>query len=122
MKVNILKAGMTALASIFLSWMGVAVAQAESQIDPQTTAALDRSMEGLREHRMPDGSVHMHLNGRFRHATVAYVDENGVVAKTCTADLDHAELLVSGALPGAEPKRPLPLLKPAVLESKGRQQ
>ena len=120
MKMKSLTAWLSAMASIALSWAGVAGAS-ESSVGAQTAAALNRSTEGLIEHRMPDGTVHMHLAGRFRHATFARVDESGRVVSTCTADLDHAELLVSEALPAPEPKRTLPLLTPAVMPPKGQQ-
>lgn len=122
MKIKSLKAGVMALVSILLSWTGVTAAQSETRVDQPTAAALNRSTEGLQEHKMPDGTVHMHLAGRFRHASFARVDATGEVVKTCTADLAHAELLVSGALPAAEPKRQLPMLTPAVLPSKEQQQ
>lgn len=120
MKMKSLIAWLTAMASIALSWAGVAAAASETQVGAQTAAALNRSTEGLIQHTMPDGTVHMHLAGRFRHATFARVDESGKVVSTCTADLDHAELLVSEALPAPEPKRTLPLFTP-VAPKKGRQ-
>jgi hypothetical protein len=56
--------------------------------------SLLRSKRGLVVLRNKDGVSQLHLQGRFQHATVAVVDENGVARASClsgSASDDAAE-------------------------------
>lgn len=67
----------------------------EFQLDAETREALRRDSEGLVEIHHPDGSVSVNLQGRFQNATVAYIDENGVVT-ICTEHAHDAARALDG--------------------------
>jgi hypothetical protein len=52
---------------------------------------LSRSAEGLEEVRHPDGSVSVHLDGRFMNASVARIGADGKVETLCAESLDEAQ-------------------------------
>ena len=56
-----------------------------------------RSDEGLVPELRPDGSVRVHLDGRFRSASVARINADGVVETLCTEDLGEAQAFLDGA-------------------------
>jgi hypothetical protein len=58
----------------------------EFELDAETREALRRDTEGLVMQHHADGSVSVNLKGRFQNATLAHIDENGVMT-ICT---DHA--------------------------------
>ena len=64
--------------------------------------ALDRSHAGLEEVRLPDGSAHIHLDGRFMCAIAVRVEPNGTVVKTCVASREEAEKFLNAK--GVEPE------------------
>ena len=60
------------------------------EIDAETENALRHDNEGLELKRHPDGSVSMDLQGRFQSASVARIDENGVVT-ICSDNVENVE-------------------------------
>ncbi len=73
----------------------VGLASAAETLDPGTIEALRRDTEGLHPEYRADGSVRVHLQGRFQSASVAHIGPNG---KTflCSDEADH----VAGHLQG----------------------
>jgi hypothetical protein len=60
--------------------LGTRPAQASPlSLDPGTREALRRDSEGLVEVHHPDGSISMHLQGRFQSATVVRIGDDGKV-------------------------------------------
>jgi hypothetical protein len=82
-------------------YMTVKVAGREVQVDPQTgkikpltpaeaqeladglKTMLNKSTEGLEEVHNADGSVSVDLKGRFQNVTIARVNEDGTLEKSC---------------------------------------
>jgi hypothetical protein len=62
----------------------------EFELDAETREALRRDTEGLVMQHHPDGSVSVNLKGRFQNATIAHIDENGVMT-ICTDHAHHAQ-------------------------------
>lgn len=58
-------------------------AQEAEQLAPGLKKMLNKSADGLTEVQNADGSVSMDLEGRFRHVTVARVNEDGTVTTSC---------------------------------------
>ena len=58
--------------------------------------ALSRSSAGLVPVRRPDGSVSVHLQGRFMSASVVRLEADGTVKTLCTDDLEQAERFLAG--------------------------
>lgn len=56
-----------------------------------------RSDEGLVPELRSDGSVRVHLDGRFRSASVARINADGAVETLCTEDLGAAQAFLDGA-------------------------
>lgn len=74
-------------------------AGAPAALDPATREALSRDAEGLVEVHHADGSVSIHLQGRFQSATVAHIGEDGRVT-ICTDDAHHAQDVLDGTVGG----------------------
>ena len=74
-----------------------------AQTDGDKSAAmanmLSRSSAGLEEIRRPDGSVGVHLQGRFMSASVARLGEDGSVETLCTEDMTVAEEFLNASKP-----------------------
>lgn len=64
-------------------------------LDAATAEALRRDTKGLKQTFHPDGSVSVHLQGRFQNVSVARIDENGKVV-ICTEDADHVNGVIEG--------------------------
>lgn len=103
--------------SVLLSW--TVTAETSGLLDDKTAASMDRSAKGLQQHTMPDGTVHMHLDGRFRHATVARVNDSGQIQMLCTGDVAQAEQFLLGETQSPEPKRTAPVLTPQIPKTLG---
>lgn len=58
--------------------------------------ALSRSSAGLVPVRRPDGSVSVHLQGRFMSASVVRLEADGTLKTLCTDDLEHAKGFLEG--------------------------
>ena len=62
------------------------------ELSPQEQQMLSRSDVGLHSEYLPDGTVIVNLQGRFRHFAVATVNKDGAVKTNCVGDqpiLDH---------------------------------
>jgi hypothetical protein len=70
-------------------------------LDPATRDALRRDAEGLVEEYHADGSVSIHLQGRFQSATIAHIGEDGRVT-ICTDDEHHAQSVLDGNVAGEQ--------------------
>ncbi|HEV8428216.1 MAG TPA: hypothetical protein VGQ41_09980 [Pyrinomonadaceae bacterium] len=90
-------------------------AQEAEQLAPGLKKMLNKSADGLTEVQNADGSVSMDLEGRYRHVTVARVNEDGTVTTSCVDNpraaasalgIDPKLLGVEGT-PGA-PTKPAP--------------
>jgi hypothetical protein len=68
---------------------------AELALDPDTQNALRRDSEGLVEVRHPDGSVSIHLQGRFQSVSVARINDDGTVV-VCTDDAEGVSRALQG--------------------------
>ena len=73
------------------------------QLDAETENALRRDSEGLEFKHHADGSVSVDLQGRFQHASVARIDENGkiIVCSDNAANVERSlnETVVHSATP-----------------------
>jgi hypothetical protein len=70
----------------------VSVAPLSTPLDAQTLEALRRDTEGLKETFHPDGSVSVHLQGRFQSVSVARIDQNGK-ATICSENIEQIEAM-----------------------------
>jgi hypothetical protein len=93
-----------ALGAIPVTTAGVAdEREAVRHLSATMQRALDRSHAGLQEVRLPDGSAHIHLDGRFMCAIAVRVEPGGTVVKTCVASREEAERFLY-APKGVEPE------------------
>lgn len=60
------------------------------RLEQPLSEALSRSDEGLRQMTLPDGSVRVDLQGRFRHLNAARLGRSGEIEQICA---DHFHLL-----------------------------
>ena len=67
--------------------------------------ALSRSSEGLVEEKRADGTVGIHLQGRFQTVSVARINADGDVVKDCAVSPETAAELLEGKAPMATEKR-----------------
>lgn len=58
---------------------------------PELQEMLSRSTDGLVRVLHPDGSISVHLQGRFQSASVARIDSNGKLHTSCVDNADHAD-------------------------------
>jgi hypothetical protein len=79
----------------------VGAGEIELALDADTREALRRDAEGLKETLHENGAVSIHLQGRFQSASIAHLDENGVVS-ICSDHADHAERALNQAAPARE--------------------
>ena len=70
-------------------------------LDPETLEALRRDTDGLTPVVHPDGSVSLHLQGRFQSASVARIDGDGTVV-ICSEHADDATAVLEGRIAPAE--------------------
>jgi len=71
---------------------GLKISSAPLTLDGATAESMRRDDEGLKEVRHANGAVSIHLQGRFHHASVAQIGDDGKVY-VCTddvKDVDHA--------------------------------
>jgi hypothetical protein len=59
-------------------------------LDAETLQSLRRDAEGLVQVHHPDGSVSVHLQGRFQNVSVARIDKNGKLV-ICSEDIDQID-------------------------------
>ncbi len=63
---------------------------------PELEIMLSRSDDGLVEEHLPNGTVRVHLQGRFQNATVAHIGQDGTVHTRCSDQLHELEGHLSG--------------------------
>lgn len=73
--------------------VGVSTGPTALPLDPDTKEALRRDTDGLVQEYHPDGSVTVHLQGRFQSASVARIGEDGKLV-ICTDEADGVERAV----------------------------
>jgi len=66
--------------------------------------ALDRSTEGLAPVQHPDGAVSVDLQGRFRSATVARINDDGQLETTCVDGQAQADAFFAGDASTTKPE------------------
>ncbi len=66
--------------------------------------ALNRSIEGLRPFELKNGGRGIHLEGRFQHALVARVKEDGSLEIVCINHPHEAEALLKRRSTPADPQ------------------
>lgn len=69
----------------------------ELQAEHELQEMLSRSIEGLYEEVLPDGTVKVNLQGRFQNAAIAVIDDDGNLHTTCTEHHDGAQAALQGA-------------------------
>jgi len=65
--------------------------------------ALSRSTDGLVTVEHPDGSMSVHLQGRFQNASVARIDSSGKLHLSCVDSPEAADGRCQHAQPPSEP-------------------
>lgn len=59
------------------------------ELDKSTWNNMNDSSEGLQEVPAPGGGMMVDLQGRFRHSTIAVLDENGNIKTMCSTGQPH---------------------------------
>lgn len=73
-----------------------------ASVAEKAAALLNRSDEGLREVRHPDGRVSVNLEGRFMSASLARVGDDGAVETTCVESPEAAAAFLDADRDGRE--------------------
>lgn len=73
----------------------VSVVPYHTTLDAPTLEALRRDTEDLKQTYHPDGSVSVHLQGRFQNVSVARIDENGKLL-ICSEDANQIDGIIDG--------------------------